>query len=406
MTSKLLLCFICISFSMFSFAQKANKAYAITGQSTGNFNWTDIREIDLSTGKVSNTIFESGKTKYSLQTTGEKIKPSTAGKDVVLPTQSMVAAAAYDLKHNKLFFTPMRIGELRWLDLSSKADNQKFYTVQNQLLNTGNLNDEANQITRMAIGSDGNGYAISNNSDHFIRFSTGKRTVITDLGKLTDAPENNISIHNKSSWGGDMVSDVHGKLYLFSAPQHVFIIDIKSRIATYLGNVKNLSSTFTVNGAAVDQDDNVVISSANTFEGFYKINVKNLNAEKINTTSQVFNASDLASSNLLFQNQLRNDVGTAELTERENTGNNISIYPNPVSGNQFKVNFNNTKTGKYNIALTDVQGKLIMTKQVNIKFAKQQETMQMKLKPPGGVYLIKVSGADKKSVFSDKIVIN
>ncbi|MEO6452591.1 MAG: T9SS type A sorting domain-containing protein [Ginsengibacter sp.] len=405
MTSRFLLCISFISISIFCFAQKTNKAYAFTGQSNGNFNWRDIREIDLSTGKVSNTIFESDKSKFSLEISTKK--KSALKSEAALPTESMVAAAAYDRKHNKLFFTPMKIGELRWLDLSSKTDNHKFYTLQNQLLNTGNLTEEANQITRMVIASDGNGYAISNNADHLIRFSTGKKTEINDLGKLIDAPANKISIHNKTSWGGDVVSDVYGKLYLFTATQNVFIINIESKVATWLGKIKNLSPTFTVNGAAVDEDDNVVISSANTFEGFYKVNVKELTSVKIATEGQVFNASDLANSNLLYQGQLENEVGTAQLIQKEVIGtNNISVYPNPVIGNQFKVIFNNTKAGKYDIALTDVSGRLIMTKQVNIRFEKQQETVQMKMKPAGGLYLIKIAGAGKKSVFANKIIIN
>jgi hypothetical protein len=399
--------FIAISFSLS--AQKANKAYAITGQSTGNFNWTDIREIDLSTGKVSNTIFEAGKTRFSLAKTSQGKNLLLGAHDTIsLPTQSMVAAAAYDRKHNKLFFTPMRIGELRWLDLSANSE-ARFYTLQDQLLNKGNLNDEANQITRMVIGADGNGYAITNDANHLIRFTTGKKTIVTDMGNLTDATSNSgVSIHNKcSSWGGDMVADVHGKLYLFSASQSVFTINIENRVATYLGNIKNVTPTFTVNGAAVDDDDNIIISSANTFEGLYKLNIKDLAATKINISGQVFNASDLANSNLLFQNQLRNEVGVAQLTERDVIGNDIvSIYPNPVSNNQFKVTFANTRAGRYNIELTDVEGRLIMTKQVNIWFAKQVETVQMKLKPAGGMYMVKVSNANKKSVFADKILVD
>jgi len=408
MLPKFLLLTFFISFSFSLSAQNANKAYAITGQSTGNFNWTDIREIDLTTGKVSNTIFESGKTRFSL------VKNS-GGKNVVLgnnannlPMQSMVAAAAYDKRHNKLFFTPMRVGELRWLDLSAGSE-PKFYTLQDQLLTKGNLNDEANQITRMVIGADGNGYAITNDGNHLIRFTTGKKAVITDLGNLVDASSNNgVSIHNKcSSWGGDMVADVHGKLYLFSASQSVFTIDVENRVATYLGHIKNLTPTFTVNGAAVDNDDNVILSSANTFEGFYKLNIKDLSTSKINTTSQVFNASDLANSNLLFQNQLRNEVGVADLVQREIIGNNvISIYPNPVITNQFKVTFDNTGSGRYNISLTDIEGRTIMTKQVNIKFASQVETVQMKMKPAGGMYLVKVTDANNKSIFADKLVVD
>src|SRR5438045_9651032 len=114
MLSKLLLFVLLLSFSLSLSAQKANKAYAITGKQSCNFNWTDIREIDLSTGKVLNTIFESGKNKFSLTN-------KSKGKNVLLnshdanslPMQSMVAAAAYDQKHGKLFFTPMKIGELR-----------------------------------------------------------------------------------------------------------------------------------------------------------------------------------------------------------------------------------------------------------------------------------------------------
>ncbi len=417
MKHKLLLSAFFISSSVFSFAQSANKAYAITGQSNGNLNWTDIREIDLSTGKVSNTIFETGKTRFTLaETSGSKkvaqlnsaVLPSGA-PDNYSPTQSMVAAAAYDKKHNRLFFTPMRIGELRWMDLSSKPDNARFFTVQTHLLNTGNLNEEANHITRMVIGADGNGYAITNDGKQFMRFTTGKKTIITNLGNLIDAASNNgISIHNKcSSWGGDMVADTRGKLYLFTATQHVFTVDIESRVATYLGNIKNLSPTFTVNGAAVDNDNNVIVSSANTFEGFYKINIKDLIASKIHTTGRVFNASDLANSNLLFQNQLREDVGVAQLSQKEVIGNDIvSIYPNPVSGSQFKVTFDNTKAGKYDIALTDVQGRLLMNKRVNIRSSKQVETVQMKLKPAGGMYMIKVSDGNKKSIFADKIVID
>ncbi len=417
MKHKILLSAFIIFISVFSFAQKANKAYAITGQSSGNLNWTDIREIDLLTGKVSNTIFETGKTKFTLAgTSGSKkitqlsnaVLPSGTPDDYS-PTQSMVAAAAYDKKHNKLFFTPMRIGELRWMELSSRADDVRFFTVQSQLLNTGNLNEEANHITRMAIGADGNGYALTNDGKQFMQFTTGKKTVITNLGSLIDAASNNgVSITNKcSSWGGDMVADARGKLYLFTATQHVFTIDIKTLVATHFGSIKNLSPTFTVNGAAVDNDNNVIVSSANTFEGFYKINIKDLTASKIQTTGQVFNASDLANSNLLFENELRDDVGVASLLQRETIGNDvISIYPNPVNGSHFKVTFDKSRAGKYDIALTDAQGRLIMNKRVNISSSKQVETIQMKLKPAGGMYMIKVSDGNKKSIFADKIVID
>jgi hypothetical protein len=303
----------------------------------------------------------------------------------------------------------MFINQLRWLDLSSGTEQPKFYTLQSPLLNLANSQDEANHFTRMTIGADGNGYALTNDANHLIKFTTGKKVVITDLGALIDASANNtISVHNKcSSWGGDLVADAFGGLYLFTASRNVFKIDIENKIAAYLGGITGLSGTYTVNGAAVDNDDNVIISSANTFEGFYSVNIKDLAAAKLNTSGQIFNASDLANGNLLFASEARNTVGAAPLVQREVIGNQfISIYPNPVFGSQFKVTFENNARGEYNITLTDIQGKVISSKQVFIKAAGQVETFQMRTKPANGMYLIKVTNANRRSVFSDKIVIN
>ena len=217
---------------------------------------------------------------------------------------------------------------------------------------------------------------------------------------------NNISVHNKcSSWGGDIVADAIGNLYLFTATKSVYKINMENRIATYLGGITGVTGTYSLNGAAVDQDDNVIICSANTFEGFYKVNMKDLSATKIITTGQIYNASDLANGNLLFESQVRNSVGVAPLIQREVIGNQfISIYPNPVFGSEFKITFENKATGEYNVALTDIQGKVILSKQVFVKSAGQVETIQLKTQRANGMYLIKVTNSSKKSVFADKIV--
>ncbi len=395
------------------FAQD-NKAYAITGSGNGDFEWMNIRQIDLATGSVSNNIYERGKTNFQLldAVSKKQISESNAlnarqAGVAAIPT-NLVAAAAFDQKHNKLFFSPMALGELRWLDLSSGLDNLKFYTIQSALLNPGVSTDEANHFTRMTIGADGNGYALSNDGNHLVKFTTGKKVVITDLGSLVDASANShISVHNKcSSWGGDIIADAYGKLYLFTATKNIFKIDIDNRIATYVGAITGLSGAYTVNGAAVDKDDNVVISSANTFEGFYKVSMKDLAATKLNTTGQVYNSSDLANANLLYASQLRTSVGTAQLVQREIIGNEfISIYPNPVMNSQFKVTFDKSAAGTYTVALTDIQGKLIMNKEVFVKSTNQVEQIQLKTKPAGGIYLIKISDVNKKTVFADKIVV-
>src|SRR5450432_1442339 len=47
------------------FSQESSRAFAITGQANGNFNWTDIRIIDMASGNTSATLFENGKTNFS-----------------------------------------------------------------------------------------------------------------------------------------------------------------------------------------------------------------------------------------------------------------------------------------------------------------------------------------------------
>ena len=115
----------------------------------------------------------------------------------------------------------------------------------------------------MTVAADGNGYALTNDGNHLIKFTTGKKIVITDLGGLLDASSNKaISVHNKcSSWGGDIVADAFGKLYLFTASKNIFKIDITERTATHLGTITGLSGAYTLNGAAVDDDDNVIINN-------------------------------------------------------------------------------------------------------------------------------------------------
>ncbi len=428
MKPSLVFCFLFLASLSKGFSQD-NKVFAITGQASKNFNWTDIRVLDMQSADMKATVFENGKTKFSY-VDAETRKDVDAGSAHVLPaavqqnvadnssnaialsnfspTNQMSAAVAYDKKHDKLFFATMRTGQLVWLDTHQNNGSSSFFTVKKTLVNNTNFNDEALNITRMTIGADGNGYALTNDGNHLIRFTTGNKIIITDLGNLVDAESNNgISIHNKcSSWGGDVVGDAFGKLYLFTASRNVFEIDVNTRIATYKGAILNLTPTYTVNGAAVDNDNKVLISSANTFEGYYKVNVKDLAATKIPTDGEIFNASDLASSNLLNEKEKQNSVGAPSLISSEVIGNKfISIFPNPVTNGQFKITFENNIVGEYKVALSDLQGRLIQNKIVYVKSAGQVENFQLQKKQAAGMYMIKVTDSGNKAVFSDKLFI-
>lgn len=403
-----------ITTSIFGYSQDAGRTFAITGDGNGDYMWMNIRQVDLATGKVVKNLYDRTATPFQLIDASSK-KPIEYSAELnrnswmapQFPTATMVAAAAFDQRSNKLFFTPMRIGELRWLDLSSKNAEPKFYTLQTSLLNPADLNNEANHITRMVIAADGNGYAITNDGNHLIRFTTGKKTVITDLGNLVDASENGaISIHNKcSSWGGDVIADAKGGLVIISASHNIFNVDLETRIAKHVGSITGLPAGFTTNGAAVDNDGKVIVTSANSFHGFYKVNMADLSATLIETKDKIYNASDLANSNLL-NSKNNSNFGAAEL-RRDVVGNNfISIYPNPVTTSSFKVTFDNKAAGEYNVALTDLQGRVIYSKQVFVASPNQVETIKLKVKPAAGMYMVRVVDGNQKSVFTDKIVID
>lgn len=397
MNRKLLLSVAFIVSAFAASAQDANRTYAITGDGSGNFLWMNIRQVDIGTGKLEKDIFQREVTPFTLTNADSK---KTVGST---PTASMVAAAAFDKKHGKLFFAPMRINELRWLDVSGNAN--KYYSING--LGSGDLNDEANHITRMVINADGYGYAITNDGNHLIRFTTGKKTSITDLGNLIDAEGvNGISIHNKcSSWGGDMVADAYNKLYVISANHNVFEINVETRIASYKGAITGLPGTYTTNGAAVDADGKIVVSSANTLSGYYKFDIADLKATLIEGSDKV-NASDLANGNLLKQKEAdaAKTFGTPVLPAITPAAEG-RVYPNPVTSNEFKVSFDGYAAGKYTIALTDLSGRAVLSKGVNITGKGQVETVRFSSSFAKGMYLVKVTDANKQNIVTERIVV-
>jgi hypothetical protein len=413
MNLKFLLSTAVVAVSLTATAQKDNKAYIISGKANNAYFWSDIKQLDLTTGETKN-LFETGVSEFKATGTGIKMNGNVVNSD---PMAYGVAACALDSRSNRLFFTPLHYAQLRYIDLDSKTPQFAFLDLNLIAAPNGAFLSEENHITRMAIAADGYGYAVTNDANHLIRFSTGKNPVATDLGNIVDADGKGISIHNKcTSWGGDMIADAFGKLYIISANHQVFSIDAASRIATHLGTIKGLPANYTTNGAVVSPDGKIVVSSANTFDGLYTFALNDLAASKINITGlkgdgiAKINGSDMANGNFLLQKEA--DAATAAgrpvlVDLQQPIGNDfVAVYPNPVTGNQFTVDFKRNKPGIYNIALTDLAGRVLLNKVANIQAEGQAERVSLKSKPAQGMYLIKVTNSDKEIIFSDKIFIN
>jgi hypothetical protein len=214
------------------------------------------------------------------------------------PFSTTSAACAYDKKHERLYYTPMGINELRYIDL--KAKTPTIYYFENEPFGAlSSRHDVQNQITRMVIAGDGNGYALTNSAKHLIRFTTDKKANITDLGSLTnDAANGRYSVHNTGG-GGDLVADEKNNLYLIAANRAVFKISLETQVASYVGSIKGLPREFSTNGAVVEKGTSIVVSSANSTLGYFRFDLEDLQAERISPEGSVYNASDLANGNLL-----------------------------------------------------------------------------------------------------------
>ena len=416
MNSKFLLSAALVASSFTSIGQ-SNRAYAITGDGNNDYIWMNIRQIDLATGKVTKTLFERSKTNFLLTNVNTRQsvnQTATANGNIFMsadyPTGTYVAAAAYDGKSNKLFFTPMRSGELRWLDLDTKNEVPQFYTLQSSAFQV-NANDEATNITRMVIGADGNGYAMSNDGNHFYSFTTGRKPVVTHLGSIIDSEESKgTSIHNKcSSWGGDMIADAFGKLYVISANHNVFVIDVNTKIATYKGSITGLPAGYTTNAAAVHADGDIIVASANKFDGYFKVKLADLSSTKIDGSDAKYNASDFAGGNLLLQKEAdaasRFAMENSKLPTSDLAIGDSKVYPNPVINNQFNVLFDGRAEGRYTVVVSDLAGRNLLSKSVNVNKGIQTEKVNLNANAARGVYMVKVVDENNVVIITEKIVV-
>ncbi len=393
-------------------AQQANRGYAITGNGNKDFMWMNIRQVDLGTGQVTKNIYEVNKTNYVFNDVDNNKKFTVlADQAHAYNPSTFVAAAAYDKRSNKLYFIPMRTGQLRWVDVNAKNDDVVINSVAIPNYVPSTNTEEANNITRMVIAADGVGYAVTNDGSHLYKFTTGKKPVITDLGALVDADENKgLSVHNKcSSWGGDMLADAYGKLYILSATKSVFVIDVNTRMATYKGSITGLPGNYTTNGAAVDADGAVVLCSAIAFDGYYKMNITDLKANKMEGSDMVYNASDLASGNLLFQKEADNARNAAYAKTFVPVTNTVTadnrIFPNPLVGNSFNVLLDGKQNGTYSIVITDLAGRALQTNRFALTKGQQTQQITLRSTPAKGTYLVKLLDEKNVKVLTDKIVV-
>src|SRR6185503_6682665 len=99
--------------------------------------------------------------------------------------------------------------------------------------------------------------------------------------------------------------------------------------------------------------------------------------------------SDLANSNYLQtkpKNNTTSEIVTRKAPDNLITASKVSIYPNPVTNNQFTLQFGKIAAGNYNVEMTNVMGQTIMQRTVNVQAEDQVETISIKSTVARGVY--------------------
>ena len=377
---------------------QSSRAFAITSEAKGSVNWLNVQEINLSTGSVIKTVYNPSVNK-SVMYDGNLSVLGTASTSVA--TETGVAAAAYDSKTNRLYYTTMHGTDLRYFDLNS-ADSKVLINNDNRF-STGVKVDESNVITRMAFGADGFGYALTNDGNQFIRFTTGAQPEITKLGSLIDSKKNkDVSVHAQcTSWGGDLVGDVYGNLYLFTMRNNVFKININTREAEFIGTITGLPADFTTNGAAADEDGNLIIASALNNDSYFRVNLTSLEASALTKKGEIplTSTADLASSNLIYQTK-----ATATIPASSTLSSNIEVFPNPVVNHSFNVQFGQIAAGNYTIEISDINGKIISNKSVTIN-GTQSLKQSLPASINSGLYLVRILNTSGKSVYVNKLAV-
>jgi hypothetical protein len=263
----------------------------------------------------------------------------------------------------------------------------------------------SNPVTRLVITPDGYGYTITTDDNRLIRFTTNNNPSFTDMGKLKDDPLNKeMTILNTcGNVGGDMVADDAGNLYLITASNRVYKIEIKTRLTTYLATIAKLPATFTTNGAAINENGNLVVSSSIYTEGSFIVDPKTWQASPSPAIQQLYGIADLASSNVL---PIKKSTSSVMLFGKPLLKTDkIKVYPNPVLFDEVNIQFNDLPIGKYTIELTDPLGRKVIQQKVKLTSQSQTALIQIPTVTAQAFYYIRILNAKNMLVSTHKLAV-
>ena len=396
-------------------SQNDHFAYAVTAVNKGGTEWIALRKLDTRTGQFSNILLNVQDKDQDLfdfaafkEYSNKKVTNAANGTLASFSPQpalsSSVAAIAYDRKANRLYYAPMSIDQLRYIDLTT----MEVVAFSDQFFSKAGKYDfkTAGPINRMVIAPDDFGYTITNDGNHLIRFSTNGAPVLTDLGELQDDPLNkDMSIRNNpcANSGGDLVADDAGSLFLVTGSNRVFKVDIATRKTTYLATISALPAKFTTSGVAVSEDGKMLISSSLYADGYFTVDPENWNATPSTGNHEAFGSADLANSNVLHSKTAANS--NLFITKAPDKLSQFTVFPNPVMDDEVSIQFNGLKPGNYTIQLASVLGNTVLKQKATIIGNIQTELVHIPGSTAQGFYYVSILDENNKVVGTQKLVV-
>jgi len=402
---------------MFNSAQSQNDhfAYAVTAVNKGGSEWIALRKLDTRTGQFSNILLNVQEKDQDLfdfaafkEYANKKVTNITNGPLASFSPQpalsSSVAAIAYDRKSNRLYYAPMSIDQLRYIDLAT----MDVVAFSDQFFSKAGKYDfkTAGPINRMVIAPDDFGYTITNDGNHLIRFSTNGAPVLTDLGELQDDPLNkDMSVRNNpcANSGGDLIADDAGNLLLVTGSNRAFKVDIATRKTTYLATISALPPKFTTSGVAVSEDGKLIISSSLYPDGYFTVDPETWIASPSSGIHESFGSADLANSNVLHSKTAAN--ASLFITKAPDKLSQFTVFPNPVMDDEFSIQFNGLKAGHYTIQLASVLGNTILKQKATVIASTQTELVRIPGSTAQGFYYVNILDENNKVVGTQKLVV-
>lgn len=344
--------------------------------------------LTLSFGQQKDIIAASGEGERTINFQDFRFVDWQKGTDQVIAPKNnempdQVVGLTYDTKNQKILYVGMHSADIFSYDMNNRQ--------QIRIYASGKAHSRCavgEQFSRMATASNGISYALNNNSSQLIEIQPMNHSfAVRELGALSA----DFKIDNPKFYGGDLIADNAGNLYLISAYSQVLKINPKSMKAEFVGAISGIESGFTTNGSAVLSDGQILMANSQG-KGFYTVNFDNLKAVKVNADygKPVY---DLASPYFLKN---------AEVAAVAN--NFVSVYPTKVTERQITVSVNNKIDGMGQVIVYDMAGNELITSKINLADVLNSKTLTLNNLSPGN-YFIKVVDFQGNELINEKFIL-